>query len=274
MRQRLQTTVSTGGSMPPPRQTLPGLEQRAVLERKFAQLTQLSSEAAGVVGAMVRGGKVYEPSSVVLGPRMESNRPRFLLSGWACRQHIFEDGQRQIFCFVLPGDVIVPDCAGLLMGSIVALTPVVVTDGRSAGTINSDPRWDAFTMLAVNRAAQEREELLRRQVVRLGAMTALQRTADLLLELWERLSLVGLSDSKAMPFPLRQETLADGLGLSSVHVNRTFKQLRRQGAITMLSRQRIEFDPVKLSGIIRGDRFRKADSAPERQGALSASKLR
>jgi CRP-like cAMP-binding protein len=33
-----------------------------------------------------------------------TDRPRFIVSGWACRQRVLPDGRRQIFNFLLPGD--------------------------------------------------------------------------------------------------------------------------------------------------------------------------
>jgi CRP-like cAMP-binding protein len=59
--------------------------------------------------------------------------------------------------------------------------------------------------------------------------------ADLLLELANRLSAVGLGAPDNFPMPLTQETLADLLGLTSVHVNRTLQTLRREGLLELRS---------------------------------------
>ncbi len=70
-------------------------------------------------------------------------------------------------------------------------------------------------------------------IVRLGRQTAYERMAHLLLELRWRLAEVGLGDERKFPLPLTQEVLADALGLSIVHVNRTLQQLRREGLLEM-----------------------------------------
>jgi DNA-binding transcriptional MocR family regulator len=44
---------------------------------------------------------------------------------------------------------------------------------------------------------------------------------------------VGLGNERKFPLPLTQEVLADALGLSIVHVNRTLQQLRREGLLEM-----------------------------------------
>jgi DNA-binding GntR family transcriptional regulator len=45
------------------------------------------------------------------------------------------------------------------------------------------------------------------------------------------LSAVGLADGATIPMPLTQETIADALGLSVVHLNRTLQLLRRDHLI-------------------------------------------
>ncbi len=69
--------------------------------------------------------------------------------------------------------------------------------------------------------------LLCNQVVRLGRQAAGERFAHLMLELHERLERVGLAENGRFTMPLTQEALADVLGFSVVHVNRTIQQLRR-----------------------------------------------
>jgi len=74
--------------------------------------------------------------------------------------------------------------------------------------------------------AREHLRFTRNQLLRLGCHNAYQRVAHFLLELHDRLSMVGLVTDGAFVFPLTQEMLADALGLSVVHVNRIMKQLR------------------------------------------------
>jgi DNA-binding GntR family transcriptional regulator len=64
-------------------------------------------------------------------------------------------------------------------------------------------------------------------------MSALERLCHLLLELRERLERIGLADERRMALPLTQEMMADALGLSIVHVNRTLQQLRQERMIEL-----------------------------------------
>ena len=66
-------------------------------------------------------------------------------------------------------------------------------------------------------------------IATLGRRNALQRTAWALLRIYRRLSALNLCDAEgAVPFPYRQADLADALGLSMVHTNKTLARLRDQ----------------------------------------------
>ena len=60
----------------------------------------------------------------------------------------------------------------------------------------------------------------------LGQRTASERMAHLFCEIFLRLRLAGLTREDSCDFPLTQADLADAMGLSKVHVNRTLQELR------------------------------------------------
>ena len=68
----------------------------------------------------------------------------------------------------------------------------------------------------------------------MGRRNALGQLAHLLCELYLRLEVVGLAKDGQMRLHLSQLVLADVLGLSAVHVNRTLQSLRRQGLVEWL----------------------------------------
>jgi CRP-like cAMP-binding protein len=70
-------------------------------------------------------------------------------------------------------------------------------------------------------------------LVSIGRRNALERTAHFLLELYDRLQLVGLAGHETFACPLNQNVLADALGLSTIHVNRVLRQLRERGLVTL-----------------------------------------
>jgi CRP-like cAMP-binding protein len=91
----------------------------------------------------------------------------------------------------------------------------------------------------------------------MGGLAAPPRAAHLFCELSVRLQVVGLSSTEGYPFPISQSDLADVLGLSPVHMNRTLQELRAErviefahGKLTILDwdklRRLAQFDPKYL----------------------------
>jgi CRP-like cAMP-binding protein len=152
--------------------------------------------------------------------------PLLLLDGWAARVRVLQDGRRQFISFVLPGDILghYGFSSPVATSTVVTLTDVQVCPlPESAG----------FPILerAYSISCAMDEACLVAQIIRLGRFTARERILDLIIELYERLSLAGVADSDGFAFPLTQEIMADALGLTSVHVNRMVQQSRRLGEL-------------------------------------------
>jgi CRP-like cAMP-binding protein len=75
-------------------------------------------------------------------------------------------------------------------------------------------------------------------MVGIGRRSAFTRVAHLFCELIVRMQAVGLSSDYSVELPLTQTDIADALGLSTVHVNRTLQEIRSAGLIK-LSRGRL-----------------------------------
>jgi CRP-like cAMP-binding protein len=176
--------------------------------------------------------KFYEPNSILDDEFMPSSpRLKILLSGWACRQRLMTDGRRMIFSFLLPGDILGGELkCGPRLATVVALTHVMTIDvPLPPGPENIGVSSELANAIAV--AKSESDGLLHDQLMRLGRMSGTESMADLLLELHRRLLAVGLAGERWFPLPVRQDVLADALGFSAVHVNRTLQLLRREKLI-------------------------------------------
>jgi len=114
----------------------------------------------------------------------------------------------------------------------VALTRVETCDLHVLrhAILVGDPAFQNLIKASTMMGAIE-EYYLTQQIVRLGRQTAYERLAHFLLELYHRLQTAGLAQNERFFLPLTQELLADTLGLSSVHINRTLQQLRRDKLI-------------------------------------------
>ncbi|TXN76592.1 Crp/Fnr family transcriptional regulator [Methylobacterium sp. WL18] len=173
-----------------------------------------------------------------------------VLSGWTCCYQLLDEGRRQLLSFHLPGDL--PDLQGLHLSEIdfgmATLTPAVVayvphTDLRRL--IESFPGIST----ALWHEAQVSAAIHRAWMSSLGRRAARERLAHLFCELYLRLKAVGLANGNTLPMPLRQPDLADALGLTSVHVNRTLKDLREDGLISLKARRLEILDWARLQAI-------------------------
>jgi CRP-like cAMP-binding protein len=71
----------------------------------------------------------------------------------------------------------------------------------------------------------------REMIASVGRRTPLQHLAHTICELYLRLEVVGLAESGKFRFAITQSELADVLGLSLVHTNRTVQDLRATGLV-------------------------------------------
>lgn len=155
-----------------------------------------------------------------------------LRSGWAAYVRHFPDGRRQIQHLLVPGDLLSLDRRTPFASSILALTPVALID-LDGPRGPSEDLYDA----ALRRNAMLTVHHLLNATARLGRQSALERFAHLLLELRDRLRAIELGTATRFELPLTQEMLADTLGLTSVHVNRTLQAMRQQKLISLSGRE-------------------------------------
>ena len=97
-------------------------------------------------------------------------------------------------------------------------------------------------------------ELCQHHLMGTGRQNARERIAFLLLELYYRSQMQTDVDGEAVPFPICQEEIADAVGLTTVHVNRTLKEMRGEGLIECAARRLVINDEEKLAEIANFDK--------------------
>jgi CRP-like cAMP-binding protein len=219
------------------------------LSRAASTLSSLAGQTSEVdrLRAFWRRVERFGPGAQVRLSRTPRNGRRVVVvSGWACELRILPDGRRQIFGFMLPGEVIDERCTTSI-GSrgVIALSRLEVIDADA--TLAGEPALGQMFAQAVAEAALEREERLYDHVLRLGRLSARERVVHLLLDLHERMDRVGLVKENSFRVPLTHEVFADALGLSVVHINRTMKQLRQEGLVFFKSGAVVLADPERLA---------------------------
>ncbi|MDE2184101.1 MAG: Crp/Fnr family transcriptional regulator [Alphaproteobacteria bacterium] len=178
--------------------------------------------------------QTHRPNARLIDEGQLLERPRLIRSGWACRARYLTNGRRQILNFYLPGEImgLSADVDGAAQASYVSLTRLSTLDLGMLRSMVIERPHDVPAVTAAFHVMRLHEEYhLLSQVVRIGQQKAFERVAHLLLEFHARLSKSGLTEGNSFQLPLTQEVLGDGLGLSAVHVNRTFKLLKRKGYV-------------------------------------------
>lgn len=156
-----------------------------------------------------------------------------VFDGAAVRYKTLEDGRRQVIGFALPGDFIGLQSAvmGEMQHTVEATTPMrlcVFSRGDFFALFREQPQR-AFD---VSWLAAREEYFLGDHLLSVGRRSAIERVAFGLLSLHRRARAVGLAEADRMEMPFTQQDLADALGLSLVHTNKTLARLReRQVAI-------------------------------------------
>ena len=155
-----------------------------------------------------------------------------LLEGLMCRYKDLRNGERQITELHVAGDFVDLHSFSLkrLDHNIMALTPcriAPVPHDRLTRITEEHPHLARMYWFSTNLDAA----IHREWEVSLGRRSAISKTAHLFCELHVRLGLVGLADEASYDLKLTQVDIAECLGLTAVHVNRTLRDLREQGAV-------------------------------------------
>ena len=147
------------------------------------------------------------------------------------------DGRRKVLHYLLLGDLL--GLQGSIIGemehSVEALSPLVLCEfqrDRLSELFSNHPGLGFdITWLA---ASEER--MLDEHLLSLGRRTAMERAAYLIAFLHQRATSVGISPTKSLYIPITQQHVADTLGLSIVHTNKTLRKLSDRQLIRWLDR--------------------------------------
>ncbi len=175
-----------------------------------------------------------------------------LCHGWAARSKQMANGRRQILSVLLPGDMLssIMIFEDNIDFSVQAITDVLVTrfnraDVKSAMTVPD-------VLLAVAKVCLGELKEANHLISCLGRCSAEERVAWLLLALWKRLNSHHVNHSQRRHrFPLRQQDLADILGLTSIHINRVIGRFRRSKLIELSSGYLTVIDQRALERVCR-----------------------
>ena len=224
--------------------------------RASPAFTPVSTEELLAIQSFRQGERVVDAGRAVINESRPSPQLFTLYSGWAFRFKTLSDGRRQILSFLLPGDFIgVQDefadgqTHGVEAATLVTLC--VFPREKLWPLFNSQPRlgYD-ITWLA----ARE-EKMVDDNLVTAGRRNAMERVAMLLMHLYRRAQRAGLERDGWVEFPFNQQHIADAIGLSLVHTNKTLRRLQQLGLHAFDNGWLRILDPKALEAL--GDYFER-----------------
>jgi CRP-like cAMP-binding protein len=204
------------------------------LLRKLSNFTKLSEQECAAVRECTQDVHEFGAREDVISQGDRTSGVKLLLEGFACRYKVLEDGRRQIVAYFVPGDLC--DLRVFILKrmdhSIGAIVNSKVAEIAPDDILQLTHKYPTLTR-ALWWSTLVEEAIAREWIVNVGQRNALERMAHLFCELLYRFRAVGLNEGNSCTLPLTQVELAETLGLSSVHVNRTLQELRRQKLITL-----------------------------------------
>ncbi|HEY8603779.1 Crp/Fnr family transcriptional regulator [Tsuneonella suprasediminis] len=193
-------------------------------------LRALSPEQVETMQSIKRDERVFDRGDTVFEQGSDGSELFTVLEGVLMRVRTLDDGRRQIVNLMFPGDLVGLQGAfdDPRSHSVEAILPARLCEFHRVDfptLIRSHPRlgYDIVWM-----AAKEETEL-EEHIVSLGQRNARERIANLAVWMVDRAQATGIARrDKSLELPITQTQVAEMLGLSLVHVNRTLQWLRRE----------------------------------------------
>jgi len=203
-----------------------------ILLRKLTALHDISEEEqVAVVGALEKPRQILRGSDIVADGSVPTHTT-VMLSGTACRYKLLPNGQRHILTFQYPGDMTdlysyvlkkMDHAVGALSDCSIAQIPHEKIAALSEQYPNLQYTFWRDTMVDASIALTWGLG---------GSRKTISRMAHMLCEIFARLELVGLAKvGEPLPYVVNQRDLAEALGLSLVHTNKTLAVLKNKKLI-------------------------------------------
>jgi CRP-like cAMP-binding protein len=193
----------------------------------------VSLEESALIEGLAMRRRVLRRGEELVAQHSQPSESCLVLSGFTAREVLLDDGKRQITALHIPGDFV--DLHALLLKvmdhSVVALTDceaAYVPHRELLRVIDRSAHLGRLFWLStvIDGAIQ------RAWITSSGRRSATAHLGHLICELYLRLSAADLAGDGSFAFPVAQSELADALGFSLVHVNRTLQDLRATGFVT------------------------------------------
>ena len=218
--------------------------------RRSGAFKPISDMELAFINEMKRDHLVYPAGAEIIAAGADQAELYTLYAGWAIRCKTLQDGRRQFLNIILPGDLIGLQGA---MFEAAAYSVEAITEVQLC-LLPRRKMWSLFENMPelafdVTWLGSREESIVDENLTSTGQRTAAERIAALIIQLYKRLNVLGMVVNGAMPFPLTQQHIADTLGLSLVHTNKSLAKLRKLGMFSQTNGTLLLSNPKALESL-------------------------
>ncbi len=212
-----------------PRDAIP-----AALVRRLQTSSGISEEDIREVHELPITVREYPAERAVVRDGERATECCLIAEGFCVRSKTISDGRRQILSIHIPGEI--PDLMSLFLHvmdhDLSTLTPCTLGFIKHE-TLQKLHRRRPNVAEMFWRDTLINSAMFREWIVNVGQRPAPARLAHVMVELRERLKVIGRADGNRFDMPLTQEQIGEALGITAVHANRVIKQLRQDGIVDL-----------------------------------------
>ena len=206
----------------------------AALVRRLRTSAGISDEDVQTIRALPITVKDYAADRPVVRDGQRATECCLIVDGFCARSKTTSDGKRQILSLHVPGEI--PDLMSLHLhvmdhdlSTLTACTLGLIAHETLRQLHRRNPNVaEVFWRDTLIDAAMFRE-----WIVNVGQRPAPARLAHVMMELRERLKVIGRISGSSFEMPLTQEQIGEALGITAVHANRVIRQLREDGIVDL-----------------------------------------
>ncbi|MFT4117540.1 Crp/Fnr family transcriptional regulator [Bradyrhizobium sp.] len=207
---------------------------RAALVRRLRVSSGISDEDVREIEALPIAVRQYRAETPVVRDGARATECCLIAEGFCARSKTIASGRRQILSIHIPGEI--PDLMSLFLHvmdhDLTTLTPSTL-GFISHETLQKLHRRRPAVAEMFWRDTLIDSAMFREWIVNVGQRPAPSRLAHVMIELRERLRVIGAVDGNSFEMPLTQEQIGEALGITAVHANRVIKLLRQDGIVDL-----------------------------------------
>lgn len=213
---------------------MPGVAIRAALIKRLRISSAIAEEDIKEIEALPISVRQYPAETAVVRDGERATDCCLIADGFCARSKTIASGKRQILSLHIPGEI--PDLMSLFLHvmdhDLSTLTPATL-GFISHETLQKLHRRRPIVAEMFWRDTLIDAAMFREWIVNVGQRPAPARLAHVMIELRERLRIIGGVDGTSFEMPLTQEEIGEALGITAVHANRVIRQLREEGIVEL-----------------------------------------